>query len=334
MVSSTQPTNLWGGVRSHHFASVSGSAAPVYPSLRFLQPNKYKYITHVDTCNGLLLCACFNKETPATDKDEFRYVVCNLTTERWIELPPLQDWANRFHSATRLAFDPAVSSHFHVVEFVESNMGMGSYVSGVDIFSSQTGSWIRRDSFLVEKITLFRGIRSVFFGGMLHLVGKLNPISIDQEYALVAVDMEGKAWKTIRLPVSSSYEAIALSQGCLYYASTTEADVNNSKKKNPVISTKITLWCLENYDSKEWVLKHSASIDESLGTTRLEWRVFAIHPDCDTVFLVSIGGVRLASYDMQHQKFVHILNLERKNLPIYLPYVPLFSEALADDDGQ
>jgi hypothetical protein len=104
--------------------------------------------------------------------------------------------------------------------------------------------------------------------------------------------------------------------------------------KNAVLATKITLWCLENYDSKEWVLKHSANIDESSSTAEVEWTVVAIHPDCDTVFLVPFAGDRLASYDMQRQKFVHILNLEKDNLQIYRPYVPLFSEALADADGK
>jgi F-box interacting protein len=277
----------------------------------------------MDTCNGLLLCARLKRETSAAGKDEVRYVVCNPATEKWIELPPQpQDWENRFHSVARLAFDPAVSSHFHVSEFIQSSPG---YVTGVDIFSSQTGAWSRKDSVLVEEITLLNGTMSVFFGGMLHLVGELNP-SMHQEYALLVVDMEGKAWKTIHLPIGSGYGTIELSQGYLYFAGTTLAQDNNSIRKNDVLATNITLWCLENYDSKEWVLKRSASIPEPLGTTEVEWKVFAIHPDCDTVLLVPIRGDRLASYDLQHQKFVDILNLEQANLWIYLPYVPLFSE--------
>uniref|UniRef100_A0ACD6A4X2 Uncharacterized protein n=1 Tax=Avena sativa TaxID=4498 RepID=A0ACD6A4X2_AVESA len=128
-----------GGARSRHFASVPGGGFPVDPSLPFMQPNKYKYIALEDTCNGLLLCACYNKETPATDMDEYRFVVCNPATERWIELPPKpQAWATRIHSATRLAFDPKMSSHFHVLEFGQTSLDVGSYVTGVDIFSSQT----------------------------------------------------------------------------------------------------------------------------------------------------------------------------------------------------
>ncbi|CAM0902455.1 unnamed protein product [Alopecurus aequalis] len=330
------------GAWSHHFASVSGGAAPFDPSLPFLQPaSKYKHITHVDTCNGLLLCACFNKETPDANKDEFRYVVCNPATGRWIELPPQsQAWANRFHCTARLAFDPTLSSHFHVLEFFEPIHYAGSYVTGVDIFSSQTGAWIHRDNGWAGQIRLFRGTRSVFFRGMLHLVGRLKPIDIDGgESALVVlllVDMEGKLWRTIGLPFGSNFEAIGISQGCLYYAGTTsQLHFSNSNKKNTSLAstTNITLWCLENYDSKVWVLKHCTTIDEPLGITWVECRVLAIHPDCSTVFLVPIGGDMLV-YDMKHRKFAHVIKLEEQNLRIYLPYVPLFSEALADADGQ
>jgi hypothetical protein len=51
---------------------------------------------------------------------------------------------------------------------------------------------------LVEKITLFHVYRSAFFGGVLHLVGKMNSMHL-----LVLVDMEGKEWKTINLPDGS-----------------------------------------------------------------------------------------------------------------------------------
>lgn len=323
-----------GCVWSHHFASVSGGAAPVDPSLNFLQP-KYKYITCADTCNGLLLCACSNKENPAAYGEQVRYVVCNPATERWIELPPQpQAQANRFHCASRLAFDPKVSSHFHVLEFGQNYRNVGSCVTGVDIFSSQTGAWIRRDSELVEQITVLDDFRCVLLGGMLHLVGKLNPVKIYSKGALLVVDMEGKEWKTIHLPDgSSSHDAVGLSQGCLHYASTTKPYVNSNSEKNVVpATTKITLWCLENYDTNEWVLKRSASIDEPSSMPGLKWKVFVIHPDCDTVFLD--GGDVLAAYDMQHQKFFRILNLEKGNYQVYLPYVPLFSEVLANADEQ
>jgi hypothetical protein len=109
--------------------------------------------------------------------------------------------------------------------------------------SSQTGAWIHRDSGLVEKITLFHVYRSVFSGGVLHLVGKMNSI-----HSLVLVDMEGKEWKTIYLPGSSD-GTFGLSQGvlvlCLYNSSSCQILL-----KTNVRATEIKLWYILNYDSK------------------------------------------------------------------------------------
>ena len=310
-------TRNGGGAWMHHFAGLPfpSSPAPVDPSLPFLKQNKYKYIYHVDSVNGLVLSAFFSKETPPVDEDEFGYVVCNPATDRWIELPP-QPWANT--SDARLAFDPAVSSHFHVVKICENILGVENYVTGVDIFSSRTGAWIHGDSRLVEKFQVFDWRRSVFFGGMLHLFGRLKP---SKESALLVVDMEGKTWKTICLPGYSDCGAIEVSQGCLYYATTTRAYVNI---KINFLATEIKLWCLENYERKEWVLKHSVSIDEPLSIIPGGCGVFAIHPDCDTVFLVTCARDTLVAYDMQQRKFVHIRNHLKGKFREYLPYVPLF----------
>jgi hypothetical protein len=42
----------------------------------------------------------------------------------------------------RLAFDPTASSHFHVIEYVDIN----AVCAGVEIYSSQTTSWIYKKS--------------------------------------------------------------------------------------------------------------------------------------------------------------------------------------------
>ena len=143
--------------------------------------------------------------------------------------------------------------------------------------------------------------------------------------------MEGKTWKTIYLPGYPDCGAIEVSQGCLYYATTTRAYVNI---KINFLATEIKLWCLENYERKEWVLKHSVSIDEPLSIIPGGCGVFAIHPDCDTVFLVTCARDTLVAYDMQQRKFVHIRNHLKGKFREYLPYVPFFSEVLAVADGK
>uniref|UniRef100_M8C1L1 F-box protein At3g26010-like beta-propeller domain-containing protein n=1 Tax=Aegilops tauschii TaxID=37682 RepID=M8C1L1_AEGTA len=303
----------------HNFASVLGGAAPFHPSLPYLQPNKDEGIAQVDACNGLLLYRRYKKNmvTPWTEGDFI--VVCNPATGWWVELPPQPQppAPANIHSPTAgLAFDPVVSSHFHVLTFEETNLE--TYLTGVNIYSSRTRAWSRRDSGMVEKATLLRS-KCVFVGGMLYLMGNLE--DMNGEYVLVGVDMEGKVWKTIRVPYGSKFGTIGSSQGCLHYA------VASVDDNNETLVSEISLWCLKDNDSKGLVLKHTTSIDKLMSMTGKTYRVVEIHPDCHTIFLVSNDGDTLAAYDMRHQKIGYILNLEN-NTQQFLPYVPMFPEPL------
>ncbi|XP_048550948.1 putative F-box protein At2g16220 [Triticum urartu] len=283
-------TSFNGSGYRHHFASVSSGTAPFDLSLPYLQLNKYKDMAQVDTCNGHVLYRGCTKKAAPWDwaEDDCRFVVCNPATGKWLELPLKPSApAIRYSHTAALAFDPRVSSHFHVVHFEEDYVA--NYMTGVSIYSSRTGAWSRGDSGMVEKVPLYFRSKCVFVGGIMYVIGELQHINTGNEYVLVGVDVEGKEGKT--------------------------------------------LWCLKDCDSKEFVLKHTASMDRLLSMTRMKYKVVEIHPDCDTIFLVSYGGATLAAYDMRHQKVGCILNLE-KSTKRFLSYVPLFSEPLADADGQ
>ncbi|XP_044428166.1 F-box protein At5g65850-like, partial [Triticum aestivum] len=315
-------------VHHHHFASVSGGAAPFDPSVPYLQPNKYKDMEQVDACNGLLLYRGCTKNLPPWDwkEDDCRFVVCNPATGSWVELPPqpqLQEPVKGRSRVAGLAFDPTVSSHFHVLRFEEAD---SSSVTGVSIYSSRTGAWSHRDRAMAEEVTLSYSTRCIFAGGVLYLMGSLQ--STNNDHVLLAVDMAGKVWKTISVPYPRRFAMIGSSQGCLHYAIASVSDDNN------ILVSKIELWCLKDCDSKEWVLKHTASIDKLMGMTMKNYRVIGIHPDCNTISLVPCGGHTLLPYDMQHQKVGCILNLEKNSTQRFLPYVPLFSESLADANGR
>uniref|UniRef100_M8C7L6 Uncharacterized protein n=1 Tax=Aegilops tauschii TaxID=37682 RepID=M8C7L6_AEGTA len=195
----------------------------------------------------------------------------------------------------------------------------------VNIYSSQTGAWSRRDGGIVEKVALFFYTKGVFVNGMMyvHVIGNVNGIS--NEYVLLGMDMQGNVRKTIPMPYGRRFGTIGSSQGCLLYV------VASVDDNNKIIESEIELWCLKDCDSL--VLKHTASIDELMSITGEMYRVVGIHPDCDTIYLVSCGGDALVAYDMQQQKVGCILNLEKGNIQRFLPYVPLFSESLADGDG-
>ncbi|KAF7017970.1 hypothetical protein CFC21_031321 [Triticum aestivum] len=328
-----------------HFANISNSPSPpVDPLLPFLPSDKYLYVNQLDTCNGLLLCRVhMAPSSPSGDENtpvESHYIVCNPATGRWVDLPPHPEAPPDSFVFARLAFDPAVSSHFRVLQF--ENSDLKKYVTGVNIYSSQTGAWNHRESRLFEKITLFAGLSGVFFHGMLHLLGWLHhPLYMDENFVLVAVDVEGQVWKTTRLPSRGlGFGRIGLSQGCLHYASKVLPTVDNNKKKKKKKEEDTSLaaeiaavWCMKDYDSKEWILKHSVTIAELWSITSAEFDVAAIHPDRGSIFLYSYDDDTLASYDMQH-RLHRILHLEENNTAIFLPYVPLFSDSFAGADGQ
>jgi hypothetical protein len=99
---------------ARHFTNVSEKTDPlVDTSLSFLR--KYESIEVLDCCNGLLLCRCWKQTDPKT----LDYVVCNPATEKWVTVP-VTKWSSKVNSAL-LGFEPAVSSHFHVFEFVPYN---------------------------------------------------------------------------------------------------------------------------------------------------------------------------------------------------------------------
>lgn len=183
---------------------------------------------------------------------------------------------------------------------------------------------------MVEKVVPLNS-KCVFVGGMMYLIGNL--MDFNNIYMLMVVDMEGKVWKTIPVPYGQRSATIGVSQGCLHYVVASTVSVNDS---NEILDSGITLWCLKDRDSKELVLKRSANINELMGMIGEKYTVAEIHPDCDTVFLMSSGGDTLVAYDMQHQKVGCVLNLEKgiTKPKQFLPYVPLFSESLPDADGQ
>ncbi|KAF6999441.1 hypothetical protein CFC21_015470 [Triticum aestivum] len=92
-----------------------------------------------DCCNGLIFCLCW-KDSPI---DEADYVVCNPATEEWVVLPDAGHKSDAI--AYRLGFDGAMSLHFHVFQILEDDEDYG-YISGVNIYSSETGAWSYKEN--------------------------------------------------------------------------------------------------------------------------------------------------------------------------------------------
>ncbi|TVU20781.1 hypothetical protein EJB05_30377, partial [Eragrostis curvula] len=304
------------------------------PCLSFLPDRDREGLRLVDGCNGLLLCRCYRFAA----KEEFDYLVINLATEKCVAVPVSRRSSKKVVHMARLGFEPAISSHFHVFEFQldwpENNNneddensdgedeedGHGR-VLGVEIYSSETGLWSFKQSNWSVDIKLNPGFNSVFVQGMLYVVATS---------VIGAVDMEGRTWRIIDFPKSEKSPILGtdpgfihLSQGKLHLAN-----------RDDTTRDKLVIWVLEDSNSEKWTLKHTVSFIRLVRKYHVrfgfdEFIVVAIHPDRNMVFFVFGRGKKLMSYDMDSRE-VHMISHLGQNCYGYLPYVPLFSESLAD----
>ncbi|CAN6312748.1 unnamed protein product, partial [Urochloa humidicola] len=266
----------------------------ICPSLSFIPG--YEDISIVNSCNGLLLC----RRPESTSFDRFSYVVCNPATESWVALPGSSSGGKL--RAVWLGFDPAVSSHFHVFEFLDKYQGFGS-VTGVEIYSSQTGAWGYKETKWNCGISIAGDESSVFCNGLLHIVVA--------QFAIVAVDLEGETWWMVTSPedVNPIFGwdpgFVDRYQGRLCY-------MNRGDYANH-----LSIWVLEDYATEEWTLKHRVSIQrltEKIITPPTNYRVITIHPDCNWIIYAAGWDQTLMAYSVDREEVHVIRNLGSDSL--------------------
>jgi F-box interacting protein len=316
---------------ARYFTNVSGEGDPLIdPSLSFLP--KYESLHILDCCNGLLLCRCRKPTEPRT----MDYVVCNPATKKWVVVPA-SDWSSKVEVA-RLGFEPAVSSHFHVFEFIdEVAWGMAEseriYYDGtikaVATYSSKAGVWRHQ---MVEngQFSIPTYSKGVFFNCIMHLAAFGDMV--------VTFDVEGNLLWIIGTPASQlSYDDspvndVFVSQGQLYFTSNTRSE---SGRYN------LSVQVLEDYSLGKWTLKHTVSHLQLFGRDYPAWKynVISFHPEHNMIFIVCGKKNTLMSYDMDCRKQCFIRQLGQ-DCPLkyfsidektpFIPYVPLFTESSAD----
>jgi len=337
---------------ARHFTNVSGAGEPLIdPSLSFLP--KYESTDIVDSCNGLLLCCCWKPTDPMTVDS----VVCNPATEKWVVVPDSgwsskdrQEIENLVHvpgtgtfykgRIARLAFDAAVSSHFHVFEFIpddvwymddeemKENNSFDGRIEVVAIYSSKAGVWSFNEHNFEwgDKFAMPMDSKSVFFNGVLHLT----------TYCMVvAIDLEGNILRGIPIPMPDYDEynpgGVYVSQGHLYFSSIDVSDKSEDYE--------LSVWVLEDYNSENWSLKYSvnplylfgATCHSKFGDDSI---VISIHPEHDVIMIVMVCGAEktLMSFDMCHMRRHFISRLGCHCSTRCIPYVPLLSGSLADEN--
>jgi hypothetical protein len=94
------------------------------------------------------------------------------------------DWAR----PAVLAFDPAVSSHFHVMELVGGNSLVK--VKAVRIYASETGEWVLKNTEWRHVDVAYAG-KHAYLNGFLHLA-----TTTASGMVVASVDAAGQTWRT------------------------------------------------------------------------------------------------------------------------------------------
>uniref|UniRef100_A0ACD6AFG8 Uncharacterized protein n=1 Tax=Avena sativa TaxID=4498 RepID=A0ACD6AFG8_AVESA len=228
-----------------HFTNFPGRRCPpIDASCTFLPNNRRVDI--LDSCNGLLLCRWYDISSQCDD--EFRYVVCNPATEKWIILPD-SGKATSEVGAIRLGFDPAVSSHFHVFELVMDQVYYWDPdIVGVAVYSSETGRWVYNEKRWNARVRLINHqLASVFLNGYLHFQADRGELPSP---CVAVVDTELETWMDFGVPDGGLIDGfIQRSQDRLHYA--------NFQRYEDGAVTRLVVYVLENYEREEWILKHN-----------------------------------------------------------------------------
>ncbi|TVU42513.1 hypothetical protein EJB05_08924, partial [Eragrostis curvula] len=277
------------------------------------------------------------------DCGTYGYIVCNPATEQWVAVPssewtvspPVKKQWDYQEEITRdahhfLIFDPAISSHFHLVQV--GHHRVPKVVEAVVIYSSETGVWTNNTQAWMQfgerwtsAVDVVKSkLGSAYLNGRLHLIIYSCYYLQTVKGQIVAVDMRMQPCKIIRWPETKEFSVpafIGQSQGLLHCISG-----HRKIEEGPDYITGLSIWVLEDYDAEQWVLKLSVSCSQLFGemSCRIdELDVVAIHPDHSLVFIVHSYNQKLISYDMDtmevcsHQALGH-------GCRSVVPYVPYF----------
>jgi hypothetical protein len=145
---------------------------------------------------------------------------------------------------------------------------------------------------------------------------------------LVSVDVEGNIQKIIPPPVQAGEDwplsdYVGQSQGRLHYIYLQQEMFDlgcKEGRRNELI------WVLEDYDTKQWVLKDTVSFFHLFGKRSCQvfkdYNVVAIHPDHNLVYLVQHCNRKLISYHMDSKEVSHLCTLGHgyRCITRYVPY--------------
>ncbi|KAH7665392.1 F-box associated interaction domain-containing protein [Dioscorea alata] len=258
-------------------------------TLSFLPyPGKFEIL---DSCNGLLYCQL--EDSPSSD-----IFVCNPVARSWTLLTNVN--LHLFDSLF-LVFDPKFSLQFQLVG-VQTNGG--SSCVELEKFSSQTCSWEKFQVSTKIGTNFIPHSRRVYLNGIIHIVASKRH--------MVAIDLDSMVCRRIEMPVITPLIRNALLgnlTGSLHYADKRNKEMN--------------VWMLKDYESGEWVLKHSVVFE-------VGFNVMAFHPEMDIVFLRMFNN-KIMSYKMSNGELKEVCKLMHRSMRGFFVFSPFFGEDVLEN---
>ncbi|CAM0151087.1 unnamed protein product [Urochloa decumbens] len=230
-----------------YFADVLGrSVRPVdscFPFLAEVRVPGIENIRLLHHCNGLLLFGYIQEP-----EESLNYIVSNPATQQWVAVPSSDGKRSSLIIGTfsYLIFDPAVSSHFHLVQ-IKDEVDIP-----VQVYSSKSGVW-RPDGrewksesggyFYIQP-----GLHGAYINGLLYAVLYEG---LDE---IAEMDVERNTRKTIPVPLREEEkyfctftDYVGQSQGrlhCIYHADQSFFDELPPEKR----SYELFIWVLEDFE--------------------------------------------------------------------------------------
>ncbi|WVZ62212.1 hypothetical protein U9M48_011982 [Paspalum notatum var. saurae] len=250
-----------------------------------------------DHCNGLLLFGYIEE----SDKS-LNYIVSNPATKQWVAVPGSHKKSSSWRRVRliSLVFDPAVSPHFHLVQFKE-----GPPPAHIYLYSSESGAWRTiRSGGLWGYLLTEAGSPSAYADGVLYVT--LHDVDVH----IVAIDVEGNIKLNIPVPLRAGdkfwplADYVGRSQGCLHYIyhADPECDDEGPPENPEKQSYQLFIWVLEDYEKEQWILKDTVSFIHLFGKKSCQvgtdYNVVGIHPDASLVYVVQHWDHKLISYHM------------------------------------
>ncbi|EMS48085.1 hypothetical protein TRIUR3_26297 [Triticum urartu] len=175
-------------------------------------------------------------------------------------------------------------------------------LTGVHVYSSEAGSWIHKEkrwSGNIEVTTDRLDRSTIYLNGYLHFC-----VTVDGSDR--CGQGGGGARTNFRVPDGLDVGFIQQSEGCLHYAG---FDTDGNDDDDVV---QLLVYVLKDYDSKEWILKHSVETSHVFGGRYIEdldeeFNWIAIHPECNLIFFTVGQDITFMCYDDVVQLLVYVL---------------------------